>query len=182
MCVPLRPKIFKKLWHRRYQLSHRNGVDADVHKLRPTFGLSGASFTTPTKSTIGRSTAAICTQFTHKPTRSPRWADNRLSPMSTAPNTVAHISPKVLLKRSHLGTHRFTAPAAALRRSMSPRSISFQVEPESSTVVHRQPLRSLIRIGETRAETPGNRWLDLIVVSIEGTLWTWRRQPLVSPI
>jgi hypothetical protein len=40
----------------------------------------------------------------------------------------------------------------------------------------------LIRIGETRRETPENRCLDLVVVCIEGTLWTWRRQPLVSPI
>jgi hypothetical protein len=65
---------------------------------------------------------------------------------------------------------------------MSARSISFQVEAESSTVVHRQPLRSLEGIAETRGETPGNRWLDLVVVLIEGTLWTWRRQQLVSPI
>src|SRR4051812_17440550 len=121
-------------------------------------------------------------QSTHNPTHLARWADTGLSPMCTRPNTVAHISPKFLLRRSQLGTHRFSRRKTALRRSMSPRSISFQVEPESSTVVHRQPLRSSARIGETRGETRGNRWLDLIVVWIEGTLWTWRQQPLVSPI
>src|SRR5690242_16580272 len=129
-----------------------------------------------------RRSAANCPQFPHTPTRMARCADTGLSPMCTTPNTVAHISPKFLLRRSHLGTHRFSVRRAALRRRMSPRSISFQVEPESSTVVHRQPLRSLGRIGETRRETPENRWLDLVVVCIEGTLWTWRRQPLVSPI
>jgi hypothetical protein len=72
--------------------------------------------------------------------------------------------------------------ATGQRPSMSPRSISFQVEPESSTVIQRQPLRSSQRIVETRSEIPGNRWLALLCGMIEGTLWTWRRQLLASPI
>ena len=178
----IRPKIFKKLPHRRHHLSHRGGVDAGVDNLRPTFGLPTPCWTTPSKSTTHAKTTANCPQSTHNPTHLPRWADIGLSPISTGPNTVACISTKFLLRRRHLGTHRSEGHKAASRPSMSPRSISFQVEPESSTVVQRQPLRSLVRIGETRSETPRNRWLDLIVVWIEGTLWTWRQQPLVSPI
>ena len=151
-------KIFEKLPHRRHHLSHRCGVDAGVDNLRPSFGLSAASSTTRSKSTMHPNPVGNCPQSTHNPTHLPRWADIGLSPISTAPNTVARIPPKFLLRRSHLGTHRFARRGAALRPSMSPRSISFQVGPESSTVVHRQPLRSLIRIGETRRETPENRW------------------------
>jgi hypothetical protein len=175
------PKIFEKLWHRRYHSSHRYGVDAGVDNLRQTFELPAASYTTRSTSTAGRTAPGTCPQSTHNPTHSPRRPDIGLSPISTSPNTVARISPEFLLRRSHLGTHRFTGRRGALRTPMSPRSISFQVEPESSTVVHRQPLRSSVRIGETRGETPRNRWLDLGVVCIEGTLWTWRRQLLVSP-
>lgn len=175
-------KFFEKLWHRQYHLSHGSGVHAGVDNLPPTFGLTGDSFTTRSQCTVHPTAPADIPQSTHNPTHLARWADTGLSPMCTRPNTVAHISPKFLLRRSQLGTHRFSRRKTALRRSMSPRSISFQVEPESSTVVHRQPLRSSARVGETRGETPGNRWLDLIVVWIEGTLWTWRQQPLVSPI
>jgi hypothetical protein len=178
----IRKKTFKKLPHRRHHLSHRCGVDAGVDNLRPTFGLPTTKCTTASTSPTQPMSAGTCPQFTHNPTHLPRWGDNGLSPMSTGPNTIACISLKFLLRRRRLGTHRFARRRATWRRSMSPRSISFQVEPESSTVVHRQPLRSLVRIVETRSETPKNRWLDLIVVWIEGTLWTWRQQPLVSPI
>lgn len=174
--------FFKKLWHRRHHMSQRIGVDAGVDNLLPTFGLPGASFTTRSKSTNSPTASTSSPQFTHTPTHLPRWADIGLSPTSTAPNTVARISPRFVLRRSHLGTHRFPEHRAAFRRFMSARSISFQVEPERSTVVQRQPVRSSMRIGETRDETPRNRWLDLVVVWIEGTLWTWRRQRLVSPI
>lgn len=153
-----------------------------MDNLRSTFGLPHASFTTPSRYTARPTTAANCPQSTHSPTHLPRCTDIRLSPMSTAPNTVACISLNFLVRRSHLGTPRLSRRRGTLRRSMSPSSISFQVELESSTVVHRQPLRSSVRIGETRGETPINRWLDLVVVWIEGTLWTWRRQQLVSPI
>jgi hypothetical protein len=178
----IRPKSSKKLPHRRHHLSHRCGVDPGVDNLRPSFELPAKSRTTPSKSTMPPRSAANCPQSTHNPTHLPRWADIGLSPISTGPNTVACISTKFVLRRRHLGTRRSEGRNAALRPSMSPRSISFQVEPESSTVVQRQPLRSLVRIGETRSEIPRNRWLDLIVVRIEGTLWTWRQQPLVSPI
>jgi hypothetical protein len=178
----IRQKIFQKLPHRRYHSSHRGGVDAGVDNLLPNFGLPSPSCTTRQKSTTHPTAAANCPQSTHNPTHLPRCADIGLSPISTGPNTVACISLKFLPRRRRLGTHRSDAHKAALRPSMSPRSISFQVEPESSTVVQRQPLRSLVRIGGTRSETPRNRWLELIVVWIEGTLWTWRQQPLVSPI
>jgi hypothetical protein len=163
-------------------MSQRSGVDAGVDNLLANFGLPGASFTTRPKSTISSIASPDSPQFIHTPTHLPRWADIGLSPTSTVPNTVARISLKFLLRRSHLGTHRSTERRTALRRFMSARSISFQVEPERSTVVQRQPVRSSMRIGETRNETPINRWLDLVVVWIEGTLWTWRRQRLVSPI
>ena len=153
-----------------------------VDNLRPTIGSPAASLTTRLKSPISTTAVPDCPQFTHNPTHLPRWADIGLSPISTAPITVACISLKLLPRRRRLGTHRSTLRRADQRRFMSPRSISFQVEPESSTVVHRQPLRSSVRLGETRGEIPRNRWLDLIVVWIEGTLWTWRRQRLVSPI
>jgi hypothetical protein len=135
-------KMSKKLWHRGYHLSHRSGVDPDVDNLRPTFGLPGASFTTTTMSTIRATAPAYSPQSTHNPTHLARWGYLGLSPMSTAPNTVARISLKFLLRRRHLGTYRFTERRTGLRPVMSPRSISFQVELESSTVVHRQPLRS----------------------------------------
>jgi hypothetical protein len=157
-------------------------VDAGVDNLRPTLGLPGASFTTRSKSTMRPAALTDCGRSAHNPTHLPRCADTGSSPASTGPNTVARISPRFLLRRSHLGTHRLTRRRTALRRFMSPRSISFQVELESSTVVDRQPLRSSVRIGETRGETPRSCWLDLVVVWIEGTLWTWRRQQLVSPI
>ena len=163
-------------------MSHQRGVDADVDNLRPSFGLLGATLTTRLKSTVRPAAAALRPQSAHSPTHLPRWVDIGLSPMSTGPITVACISPKLSPRRRHLGTHRSTNHRHVLRRSMSPRSISFQVEPESSTVVQRQPLRSSVRLGQTRGEMPRNRWLDLIVVRIEGTLWTWRRQRLVSPI
>ena len=175
-------KTLKKLPHRRYHLSHPRGGDAVWTTCWPTFGLLAASLTTRPMSTMHPTTVANCAQLIHEPTHLPRWADIGLSPISTGPNTVARISPRFLLRRRRLGTHRSVWRGAPLRRSMSPPSISFQVEPESSTVVHREPLRSLVRIGATRGETPRNRWLDLIVVWIEGTLWTWRRQRLVSPI
>lgn len=178
----IRQNSSKKLWHRRHHTSQRIGVNARVHNLLPTFGSPGASLTTRSKSTTSPTASTGSPQITHTPTHVPRWADIGLSPTSTAPNTVARISPKFLLRRSHLGTHRFTERTPALRPSMSAPSISFQVEPERSTVVQRQPVRSSMRIGETRDETPRNRWLDLVVVRIEGTLWTWRRQRLVSPI
>ena len=178
----MRKNSFEKLPHRRYHLSHRFGVDAGVHNLRPSLGLPAASCTTEVKSTKHPIAVGNGPQSTNNPTHLSRWADMGLSPMSTGPITVARISLKFPSKSRHLGTHRSARHRPTLRRSLSPRSISFQVEPESSTVVHRQPLRSLVRIGETRSETPRNRWLDLIVVWIEGTLWTWRRQPLVSPI
>jgi hypothetical protein len=146
----IRQKFFKKLWHRRHHMSQGNGVDVRVDNLLPTFGLPGASFTTWSKSTISPTASTDSPQFTHTPTHLPRWADIGLSPASTAPNTVARISPRFLLRRSHLGTHRFTEHRAALRRFMSARSISFQVEPERSTVVQRQPVRSSLRIGDTR--------------------------------
>jgi hypothetical protein len=151
-------KFCKKLWHRRHHMSQRRGVDTGVDNLRPTFGLVGAFFTTPQESTMRRPVAANCPQLTHTQTRVPRWADTPLSPMCTCPNTVAHISSKFLLRRRHLGTHRFTARHAPLPRAMSPRSISFQVEAESSTVVHRQPLRSWHasgRRGARHRETAG---------------------------
>jgi hypothetical protein len=179
---PICRKIFKKLWHRRHHMSQRIGVDAGVDNLLPTIGLPGVSFTTRSKSTIRPAASTTSPQFTHTPTHLPRWADIGLSPTSTAPNTVARISGKFLLRRSHLGTHRSTGRRAALRRNMSAPSISFQVERERSTVVQRQPVRSSMRIGQTRDETIRNRWLELVVVRIEGTLWTWRRQRLVSPI
>jgi hypothetical protein len=87
-----------------------------------------------------------------------------------------------LLRRSPLGTHRIGPRDTGWRSAVSPRSISFQVEAESSTVVHRQPLRSSQRIVVTRGETPRNRWLELVVVLIEGTLWTWLQRRLVSLI
>jgi hypothetical protein len=175
---PSAEKFLKKLPHHRYHLSHRCGVDPGVDNLLPTIGLPASSLTTPSKSTMRPAAVSDCPQFTHNPTHLPRWADIGLSPMSTIPITVACISPKLLLRRRHLGTHRSKLRRADKQRLMSPRSISFQVEPESSTVVHRQS----VRLGETRGEIPRNRWLDLIVVWIEGTLWTWRRQRLVSPI
>jgi hypothetical protein len=150
-------EFFKKLWHRRHHMSQRIDVDAGVDNLPPTFGLPGASFTTRSKSTISPPASAASPQFTHTPTHLPRWADIGLSPTSTAPNTVARISPEFVPRRSHLGTHRSTGCRAALRRLMSALSISFQVEPERSTVVQRQPVRSSMRIGETRDETPRNR-------------------------
>jgi hypothetical protein len=115
-------------------------------------------FTTQPKSTMRSSPAPDCPHFTHTRTRMPRWADTPLSPMCTCPNTVAPISSKFLLRRRHLGTHRFSARRAPLSRAMSPRSISFQVEAESSTVVHRQPLRSWHasgRRGARHRETAG---------------------------
>jgi hypothetical protein len=157
-------KSFKKLPHRRHHLSHRCRVDAGVDNLRPTSGLPTAACTTRSKSTMHPSAGANCPQSIHNPTHLPRWAYRGLSPMCTGPITVACISQNLLLRRRHLGTHRFGRRRATLRRLTSPRSISFQVEPESSTVVHQQPLRSLVRIGETRSATPRNRWLDLIVV------------------
>ena len=157
-------------------------MDAAVDNLRPTFGSSPSTSTTEPESTTWRTAVSFHPQSAHTSTHLPRWADTRLSPMSTIPNTVARISPRIVLRRSHLGTHGITRRTTGLRTSMSAPSISFQVGPESSTVVHRQPLRSLVRIGDTRGETPRNRWLALIVVWIEGTLWTWRRQRLVSPI
>jgi hypothetical protein len=178
----VQPKTLKKLPHRRYHLSHRCGVDAMCTTCGPTFGLLPASCTTRPTSTTLPTAVANSPQLTNKPTLLPRWPNIGLSPMCTGPNTVAHISPKFLLRRRHLGTQRSVRHGATLRRWMSPPPISFQVVPESSTVVHRQPLRSSVSIGATRGETPKNRWLDLIVVWIEGTLWTWRRQRLVSPI
>jgi len=198
--------------------------------MRPTFGSTRGSFTTRAKSTMRPPAATNCPQSTHNPTHLPRWADSGLSPMSTPPNTVARISPWVLLRRSRLGTHRITRRRAALRRLMSPRSISFQVEPESSTVVHRSRYGRCTHRGDAYRDTEKplvrpccgvdrrdamdvatttvgltdlkfrlvredfadavawvarnlpTRWLDLVVVWIEGTLWTWRRQQLVSPI
>src|SRR6478752_9254387 len=97
--------------------------------------------------------ATNCPQSTHNPTHTPRWADSGLSPMSTPPNTVARISPWVLLRRSRLGTHRITRRRAALRRLMSPRSISFQVEPESSTVVHRSRYGRCTHRGDAYRDT-----------------------------
>lgn len=175
-------KFFKKLWHRRYHSSHRRGVHAGVDNLRSTLGSPRGWSTTALRSTTPIPIAADCPQPTHTLTRMARCGDSGLSPISTVPITAACISSKFLPRRSRLGTRPFTVGRTGLRRSMSPRSISFQVEPESSTVVHRQPLPSLMRIGETPGETPTNRWLDLVVVWIEGTLWTWRRQRLVSPI
>lgn len=83
-----------------------------------------------------------------------------------------------LFEEGGWGNTKRSALATRQRPSMSPRSISFQVEPESSTVIQRQPLRSSQRIVETRGEIPGNRWLALLCGLIEGTLWTWRRQLL----
>jgi len=131
--------------------------------MRPTFGSTRGSFTTRAKSTMRPPAATNCPQSTHNPTHLPRWADSGLSPMSTPPNTVARISPWVLLRRSRLGTHRITRRRAALRRLMSPRSISFQVEPESSTVVHRS------RYG--RCTHRGDAWRDTEKPLVRPLLW-----------
>ena len=101
-------KFLKKLPHRRYHLSHRCGVDPGVDNSLPTIGLPAASLTTRLKSTMRPTAVSDCSQFTHNPTYMPRWADIGLSPVSTIPITVASISPKLLLRRRHLGTHRST--------------------------------------------------------------------------
>ena len=163
-------------------MSHPIGVSTHVDNLGLTGELPAASYTELPKSTTRAAATTDHPQSTHNQTRLPRWSDMGSSPMRTSPNTVACISLKILLRRSSLGTFRTPGRQAARPPSMSARSISFQVEAESSTVVHRQPLRSSQRIAETRGETPGSRWLELVVVLIEGTLWTWRQQPLVSPI
>src|SRR5882757_5214750 len=105
-------KTFKKLPHRRYHLSHRCGVDPGVDNSVPTIELPAASLKTRLKSTMRPTAVSDCPQFTHNPTHMPRWADIGLSPMSTVPITVACISPKLLLRRRHLGTHR-----SSLRRT-----------------------------------------------------------------
>jgi hypothetical protein len=177
-----RQKFFEKLLYLSHHLSHKIGVDTGVDNLRSTGGLVGDLYTTSPTSTARATLTPNHAQSTHKTTHGPRRADIPSSPICTGPNTVAHISLKFLPRRRGLGTQPPHRLRCDLPTSMSARPISFQVDAESSTVVQRQPLRSPQRILLGRGDKPGNRCLALIVMVIEGTLWTWRRQRLVSPI
>jgi hypothetical protein len=180
--TPLLSKFMQKLLYLSHHSSHKIGVDTGVDNLPSTGGLVRRFYTTPPTSTARARLTPNHPQATPNPTHEPRRADIPSSPICTGPNTVAHLSLKFLPRRRGLGTQSPHRLPGDLPSSMSARAISFQVDAESSTVVQRQPLRSPQRILVGRGDKPGNRCLALIVMVIEGTLWTWRRQRLVSPI
>jgi len=180
--TPPTAKFMQKLLYLWHHWSHRIGVDTGVDNLRSTGGLVRSFYTSRPTSTGRAKLTPNHPQSAPNPTHQPRRADIPSSPICTGPNTVAHLSLKFLPRRRGLGTQSPHRLRRDLPSSMSARPISFQVDAESSTVVQRQPLRSPQRILVGRGDKPGNRCLALIVMVIEGTLWTWRRQRLVSPI
>lgn len=110
-------------------------------------------------------------QAAHRPSIPLACTDPALSPICTAPTTDTCIYPSISSRRRPLGkvvVHRSDRPGPAC---VSALSFSFQVGAESSTVVHRQPLRwSQCAQVAQRVTPPKPLVTAFIGVCIEGTL------------